>query len=72
MRRIAGSLLRECRRVSLLATTRELLNVTGERAYQISPLAVPVQRAPLPEEAMKYGAVALLQIGRGPQTRDSR
>lgn len=59
VRRIAGSLLRECRKVSLLATTRELLNVTGERAYQIPPLAVPVQRAPLPDEAMKYGAVAL-------------
>lgn len=59
VRQIAGSLLRECPRVSLLATTRELLNVTGERSYQIPPLAVPVQRAPLPEEAMKYGAVAL-------------
>jgi predicted ATPase/DNA-binding XRE family transcriptional regulator len=59
VRQIAGSLLRECPRVSLLATTREVLNVTGERSYQIPPLAVPVQRAPLPEEAMKYGAVAL-------------
>jgi len=58
-RAVAGSVLRECPSVTLLATSREALNITGERTYQIPSLAVPKQSLPSPDEAMKYGAVAL-------------
>ncbi len=58
-RRVAGSLLRECPTVALVATSREALNVQGERVYRLPPLAVPLDGIPLPEEAVKYGAVAL-------------
>jgi predicted ATPase/transcriptional regulator with XRE-family HTH domain len=58
-RRVAGSLLRECPSVALLVTSREVLSVTGERVYRIPPLAVPAERVPTPDQAMKYGAVAL-------------
>ncbi len=56
---VAGSLLRECPTVALLATSREALNITGERTYRIPSLAVPQQSLPAPHEAVKYGAVAL-------------
>lgn len=55
---LAGTLLRDCPGVSLLATSREALNVTGERTYRIPSLAVPA-RTMSPEEATTYGAVAL-------------
>jgi predicted ATPase/DNA-binding XRE family transcriptional regulator len=58
-RTIAGSLLRECPSVALLTTSREGLNITGEQIYRISPLAFPEQSVPSPDEASKYGAVAL-------------
>jgi predicted ATPase/transcriptional regulator with XRE-family HTH domain len=58
-RTLAGSLLRECPSVALLATSREGLNLTGEQIYRIPPLDFPKQSVPSPEEAAKYGAVAL-------------
>jgi predicted ATPase len=56
---VAGSLLRECPSAALLATSREVLNITGERTYRIPSLAIPAQRVPSPDEAVKYGAIAL-------------
>jgi transcriptional regulator with XRE-family HTH domain len=56
---VAGSLLRECPNVALLATSRESLNLTGERTYRIPTLAIPKQTLTSPDEAVKYGAVAL-------------
>jgi predicted ATPase/DNA-binding XRE family transcriptional regulator len=58
-RLLAGSLLRECPSISLLTTSRESLNITGERAYQIPSLSVPQQDVLSPDEAVTYGAVAL-------------
>ncbi len=58
-RTVAGSLLRECPDVALLATSREALTLPGERAYRIPPLAVPRDGIPAPEEALHYGAVEL-------------
>jgi predicted ATPase/transcriptional regulator with XRE-family HTH domain len=58
-RMVAGSLLRECPDVALLATSREALAVTGERAYRIPPLAVPRRGIPAPEDALRYGAIEL-------------
>ena len=57
-RAIAGTLLRECPEIKLLATSREALAVAGERAYRIPPLEVP-RGTPTPEEALRYGAVEL-------------
>jgi predicted ATPase/DNA-binding XRE family transcriptional regulator len=58
-RRVVGSLMRECSRVTFLTTSREALTVAGERVYRIPSLAVPEQRNILPEDALKFGAVAL-------------
>ena len=58
-RKLAGGLLRQCPNAALLATSREALNVGGEQTYKIPSLAVPEQSLPSPEEAMKYGAIAL-------------
>jgi predicted ATPase/DNA-binding XRE family transcriptional regulator len=58
-RMVVESLLRECPDVTVLATSREALSVTGERAYRIPPLAVPPRGMPTPEEALRYGAIEL-------------
>jgi predicted ATPase/DNA-binding XRE family transcriptional regulator len=58
-RAVAGSVLRECPSVAFLVTSREALNINGELTYQIPSLAVPKQSLPSPDEAVKYGAVAL-------------
>ncbi len=57
-RTIAAALLLECPQITLLATSREALGVSGERAYRIPPLEVP-RGVPTPEEALRYGAVEL-------------
>ncbi len=58
-RRVVGSLLRDCVKVGFLTTSREALNVTGERVYRIPPLSVPDKADLSPQEALQYGAVAL-------------
>ncbi|HMF27896.1 MAG TPA: helix-turn-helix domain-containing protein, partial [Candidatus Cybelea sp.] len=58
-RNVIGSLLPEAPTVSVIATSREALSISGERVYRIPPLAVPPRGTLAPEEAMKYGAVAL-------------
>jgi len=58
-RNAAGSLIRECPKVAFLATSREALLVTGERAYRLPSLAVPGHADVSPEIAMTYGAIAL-------------
>lgn len=58
-RSVIGSLLPESPTVSVIATSREALSISGERVYRIPPLAVPPRGLLAPEEAMKYGAVAL-------------
>jgi predicted ATPase len=59
VRRVAGSILRECPMAALLATSREALSVTGERAYRLPPLAVPLRPRTTPDEALQYGAIQL-------------
>jgi len=58
-RMVAGALLRECPSVALLATSREALKISGERVFRIPSLAFPKQSVTSPDEAAKYGAVAL-------------
>jgi predicted ATPase/transcriptional regulator with XRE-family HTH domain len=43
---LVTSVLRACPRVSILTTSRERLNVQGEYAYRVPPLAVPESSAP--------------------------
>ena len=50
-RRVVGSLLRECPTVAVLATSREPLSITGERAYRIPPL--PCRAAALPRRTKR-------------------
>ena len=57
---LATALLRTCPGVSLLATSREALKVSGERVYHLPTLAVPERNADVSvDEASRYGAIAL-------------
>ena len=58
--KLAAALLRSCPGVSLLATSREALKVSGERVYGLPTLGVPERGAVLTVDgALAYGAVAL-------------
>jgi predicted ATPase len=53
-------LLAACPHVKVLATSRLALRVSGERVYQVPPLALPdVQHPPPPEQLAQYAAVHL-------------
>src|SRR5215510_16302502 len=41
----ADRLLRDCRRLRILATSREPLGITGEALWHVEPLALPVEGA---------------------------
>ncbi|UBU08580.1 BTAD domain-containing putative transcriptional regulator [Nonomuraea gerenzanensis] len=53
-------LLGECRRLRILATSREPLGITGEVLWQVEPLALPVKGAE-PGAVMSSPAVRLLR-----------
>lgn len=65
---IAEQLLRECPQVFILATSREALEVDGERALRIPSLQVPPEDRDLStEELLRYDSVVLLvDRARGP------
>ncbi|MGP3964839.1 BTAD domain-containing putative transcriptional regulator [Nonomuraea sp. 3N208] len=56
----ADRLLGECRRLRILATSREPLGITGEVLWQVEPLALPAKGAD-PAEAGSSPAVRLLR-----------
>lgn len=56
--RIAESLVRRCERLTVLATSRERLNVPGELVFRMPSLPVPGADATL-EEALEFGSVRL-------------
>ncbi|MET7330444.1 BTAD domain-containing putative transcriptional regulator [Nonomuraea sp. NPDC005650] len=56
----ADRLLGECRRLRIVATSREPLGITGEVLWQVEPLALPEQGAD-PAEAGASPAVRLLR-----------
>ncbi|MEO3811207.1 BTAD domain-containing putative transcriptional regulator [Sphaerisporangium sp. B11E5] len=56
----ADRLLGECRRLRILATSREPLGITGEVLWQVEPLALPAEGAD-PSEAGSSPAVRLLR-----------
>jgi predicted ATPase/class 3 adenylate cyclase len=60
VRNVAAAILRACSGIRILATSRESLNIAGERVFRLPSLAVPPHDRPLSAEAVEtYGAVAL-------------
>ncbi|WP_431041550.1 BTAD domain-containing putative transcriptional regulator [Streptomyces sp. P1-3] len=65
----ADRLLGECRRLRILATSREPLGITGEALWQVEPLALPAESAGLPEVGASP-AVRLLRERAGAVRKD--
>lgn len=65
----AGRLLGECRRLRILATSREPLGITGEVLWQVEPLALPARGAD-PSEVGTSPAVRLLRDRAGLVRKD--
>ena len=65
----AYRVLGECRRLRILATSREPLGITGEACGQVEPLALPAEDAG-PAEIESSQAVQLLQDRAGAVRRD--
>jgi predicted ATPase/class 3 adenylate cyclase len=58
--RVAAALLHNCEGISILATSREHINIDGESLYRMPSLTVPEQTAGLTAEAAApYGAISL-------------
>lgn len=58
--RVVEAIIRECPRVTVLATSRENLGVRGEQIYRLPSLEVPHPDAkPGAKDALAFGAVAL-------------
>ena len=56
---LAETLLHGCPGVRLLATSREPLHITGERAWRVPPLAIPDLRSISGPDVIRYAAVEL-------------
>lgn len=57
---VVDTLLRTCRDISIIATSREPLGYRGESIYRLPPLAFPSEGEDIqPESARSYDAVAL-------------
>ncbi|HLJ83592.1 MAG TPA: BTAD domain-containing putative transcriptional regulator [Candidatus Eremiobacteraceae bacterium] len=58
--RVAIAIIKDCPRVSVLATSREVLNVGGEQVYRLPSLSLPPSEGNLnAAESLQYEAVAL-------------
>ncbi|MEO6912937.1 MAG: tetratricopeptide repeat protein, partial [Candidatus Baltobacteraceae bacterium] len=58
--RIADSILRACRNVRIVATSRQALGIIGEWAYSVTSLPFPTSsRGLTAHDAMQYAAIAL-------------
>ena len=56
---VVGALLRGCPELTIVATSREPLNIAGETTWQLPPLSVPDRGEERPDVLMGYGAVEL-------------
>jgi predicted ATPase/DNA-binding SARP family transcriptional activator len=65
----ADRLLRECRRLRILATSREPLGITGEALWQVAPLALPAEGAST-SDVVSSPAVRLLRDRAGVVRKD--
>ncbi|MDX3191113.1 BTAD domain-containing putative transcriptional regulator [Streptomyces sp. MN03-5084-2B] len=65
----AHQVLGECRRLRILATSREPLGITGEALWQVAPLALPAENAD-PAEIEAAPAVRLLRDRAGAVRKD--
>jgi predicted ATPase/class 3 adenylate cyclase len=56
---VVARLLRECRRLSVLVTSRTVLHLTGEQEFQVPPLELPDPRARSVQEVGRSASAAL-------------
>jgi predicted ATPase/DNA-binding winged helix-turn-helix (wHTH) protein len=56
---LAEMLTRLCPRVTIVATSREILRIDGESVYRVPPLEVPALEQAGPDYIMQYSAVEL-------------
>lgn len=56
---LAEALLNLCPRVTILATSREVLRISGESVYRVSPLDVPAAEEYEPDQILDRSAVEL-------------
>ena len=56
---LAETLTRLCPRVTIVATSREVLRIDGESVYRVPPLDVPALGQAAPDFIMQYSAVEL-------------
>jgi len=56
---LAEAIIRTCPRVSVLATSRELLRIAGEHVFRVPPLEAPLRGNEDAEAVLKYSAVQL-------------
>ncbi|HTZ37601.1 MAG TPA: winged helix-turn-helix domain-containing protein [Stellaceae bacterium] len=56
---LIAMMLRWCPRITVLATSREVLRIDGEYVYRVSPLAVPEEEHGGPENLLSHSAVEL-------------
>lgn len=61
---LAGSLLRSCPALRILATSREPLDVPGERAWRVPPLSVPDAHRPLSAQQLRRSEAVQLLVDR--------
>jgi predicted ATPase len=57
--RLVDAIVRTCPRTSVLTTGRELLDIDGERAYRVAPLAVPPLEPRDQDDVLQHSAVRL-------------
>jgi DNA-binding winged helix-turn-helix (wHTH) protein len=58
--KLVEAIVRFCPRVSVLATSREVLRIDGEQVYHVPPLGFPEVGQEDPERVLRCGAVQLL------------
>jgi predicted ATPase/DNA-binding winged helix-turn-helix (wHTH) protein len=56
---LAETFTRLCPRVTIVATSREILRIDGESVYRVPPLDVPAPGEAAPDSIMQYSAVEL-------------
>ncbi|HEY2534356.1 MAG TPA: transcriptional regulator, partial [Xanthobacteraceae bacterium] len=56
---LAETFVRLCPRITIVATSREVLRIDGESVYRVPPLEVPAPEQAAPDYIMQYSAVEL-------------